>query len=107
MPSPLARLDELLAAATPGPWESVRNVPHNGIEDIWGGEVEIHGIPVVAQAVGSEDAELVVWLVNHAAGLARIARAAEDAGAEARGVWILTGLEEALAGLGADSEASE
>ncbi len=53
-------LRALSAAATPGPWDQAEHAP-------W--MIDSPG-PAVAACVHEPDAELIVWLVNHAAALA-------------------------------------
>ena len=134
MSSPLDRLDELLAAATPGPWHYTGLQPVAPTNREWpsvgaypygytaGAAVVATTDPPYKGQDGKADAELIVWLVNHAAGLARIARALpvvleelDDAiKANVNSEWsqedyfrwdaARTLGEEALAGLGAASE---
>ena len=129
MPSPLDRLDELLAAASHTPWHYTgmrlypgdREWPSVGADPYgpgFGAAVVMTTEPPYKGQDGKADAELVVWLVNHAAGLARIARAAEamdairDEPLDDHSVYrvlvpLFADLHEALAGLGAASEGSE
>ena len=117
MPSPLDRLDELLAAATPGPWQVVPwrefgSIDYQGVTMGETGDVLGDGQGSIFECRfrpnRKADAEFVVWLVNHAAGLARIARAAEAyvaaSGRPLQSAQAFDALREALAGLDAASE---
>lgn len=69
-------LRTLTAAATPGPWDQAEHAP-------W--MIDSPG-PAVAACVHKPDAELIVWLVNHAQALADLLTAA-DALVQPAGWW--------------------
>lgn len=80
----LDRLEALLAAATPGPWQVGTLAPDsvvapNGDTD---GHEQYYGHPLVCESVRGNDRILIAELRNAAPALIRIARASRERGEE-------------------------